>query len=242
MTTDHKTIAQDIQAYNPGDLVELFILDASLYGLSLMYFCSSIYNNGNSIVFNGHTYAPLSMQAEGFQRNSQGGMPTPSITIADVTNAIPTQIRIHNDLLGTKITRIRTFARYLDGKTDANPSAEFPREVYWVERKENQNRFMIKLSLSPIISMHGLTLPRRLILKNVCRWVYRTWNGTAFVGSSSVNACPYAGDLLFKKDGTSTVVSSEDECGHKFSDCLLRYPQPNPVPFGGFPGVSRVSR
>jgi len=238
------SVSKDVQAYNPGELIELYELDSTLYGLGVYHFCSSVYDTGSPIVWGGDVYTPLPVKTEGFQKSSQGAAPSPTITLADVGNSIPAYIRANNDLLGAKVTRFRTFKKYLDGQPEADAYAEFPREVYWIERKENQNRFMIRMSLSPISSTHGLILPKRLILKNVCRLLYRTYIGGTFVYPSVGDpgfdsACPYAGISYFTKNGTVTTAPN-DECGHTLQDCLLRYPQPNAVPFGGFPGVSRV--
>ena len=53
-----------------------------------------------------------------------------------------------NDLTGAKVTRIRTMARFLDaviaGATNPfelrDSDAEFPREIYYIDRKSAENR------------------------------------------------------------------------------------------------------
>lgn len=208
-----------------------------MLGDSIYRYCSS-QDSGSSVVFDGDTYTPLPIEAEGFDRNSKGAYPQPTLRIADVSGVIGSMMNSLNDLLGAKFTRIVTFKKYLDGEVGADPTAQFPKEIYWVERKGNKNRYMVELILASITDNQGMKLPKRVILKDVCTYVYRVWTGSSFdyTGGGTYNQCPYAGTSYFDTSG-AVVAQSLDECGQRFSDCILRYPQPNPVPFRGFPGV-----
>ena len=59
-----------------------------------------------------------------------------------------------NDLTGATVTRIRTLARYLDsinfpGNTNPlgtpDPTAEFPQEIYKIDRKSAENREIVHI-------------------------------------------------------------------------------------------------
>ena len=59
---------------------------------------------------------------------------------------------VGNDLTGAKVVRIRTMARFLDaanfsGATNPlgtpDPTAEFPQEIYYIDRKKAENREVV---------------------------------------------------------------------------------------------------
>ena len=62
-----------------------------------------------------------------------------------------------NDLTGATVTRIRTLARYLDAVNfpdstnplgTPDPTAEFPQEIYKIDRKSAENREVVQFELS----------------------------------------------------------------------------------------------
>lgn len=230
------TVQTDIQSFDSGELVTLFELDTSIYDGSVHRFCSSV-DNGASVVWAGNTYPPFPVEAEGFERNGKGQLPQPILRIADPSGAIYSLIRNYKDLIGATVTVIRTFRKYLDGEETADTSAKFPDEVYQIERKSAQNRFMTEFTLSALVDMQGLKLPKRIVLKNICSHIYRVWNGASFTYTDAT--CPYTGTGYFTALGVSTT-SDLDVCGKRFSDCQLRYPQPETLPTRAFPGVENV--
>ena len=73
------------------------------------------------IIWRGKTYYPAPISAEGFESNSKGTLPQPTLTIAsqsetgvDQLALLKHQIREFGDIIGSKVTRRRTFAKYLD--------------------------------------------------------------------------------------------------------------------------------
>jgi lambda family phage minor tail protein L len=148
-------------------------------------------------------------------------------------------VRNYGDLLGATVTRIRTLGKYLDNRPEADPTAEFPREVFRVERKSGQSRCELQFTLASAMDLRGMKLPRRLVLKNTCTFVYRRYVDAGFVHDSTENACPYRGPACFDAMG-NTVAADTDVCGKKLSDCKRRYTQPAAIPFRGFPGVYDV--
>lgn len=237
-------IKSDIQRLAVGDIVEMFILDATLLTNGdgtpgdIHRFCSSVKNNA-VVVWQTYSYQPYPVEAEGFDRNSQGQLPRPKLRIADVSGMLGSIINDYDDLLGAVVTRIRTLRKYLDGELGADPTAEFPREVYRVERKPIQTKRMIELSLAAPFDLHGLKLPARVILKQACLHRYRTWTGTAFDYTKAT--CPYTGTSYYDRFGV-VCIASLDACGKRLSDCLLRFPNPATLPTWAFPGVLNVRK
>lgn len=233
------TITSDIQKFNPGEIVDLFAIDTSKYDGLIHHYIPSINKVSGSIYFEDVEYTPMAMQATGFDKNSSGTIPQPKLVIADISGALYTDIKAFNDLLGSKVTRIRTFKKYIDVSSGGDGSnSHFPKDIYYIERKSNQSRFLTEFTLSALLDLQGLKLPKRLVLKNTCTHVYRVWTGSEF---SYTNAtCPYADIRYFTSLGVVTASPAEDACGKRYSDCELRFRPPLALPTRAFPGVSSV--
>jgi phage-related protein len=87
------------------------------------------------------------------------------------------------DLVGAKVTRIRTFAKYIDYENfidgvqpegfSPNPNTELPRDIFFIERKSVENKNIIQFELSSIFDFEGIQLPGRLVLNSSCPFTYR---------------------------------------------------------------------
>ena len=75
-----------------------------------------------------------------------------------------------NDLTGAKVTRIRTMAKFVDAANFSgainpfgtpDPNAEFPREVYYIDRKSAENREVVQFELAAVFDMAGIRAPKR---------------------------------------------------------------------------------
>ena len=71
-------------------------------------------------------------------------------------------------MTGAKFTRVRTLVKYIDAINFANntnatadPNAEFPREVYYIDRKTTENRTVISWELSAVFDLIGIRAPKR---------------------------------------------------------------------------------
>jgi lambda family phage minor tail protein L len=234
------TIQAEIQKLATAEMVELFILDLSPLGEAVTYrFCSGTVNRA-PISYGGQVYTPMPIEAAGFEYSGTGPLPSPALRLADETGLIQASMRARNDWRGATVTRILTFKKYLDGQPEAG-GGEFPREIYTLDRKSRQEGRVIEWGLESVLNQQGRKLPRRLILKDYCEYIYRTWSGSAFVYAPGINTCPYQGTAYFTKLG-GVATAATDVCGKKFSDCKLRHPHPHAVPFRGFPGVHSVRR
>lgn len=173
----------DLSVLAPNAIIELFQLhlDASLHGSSDIYY---FHNGANAnvtgnVIWNGQTYYRLPIEASGFDYSSTGSLPRPKLTISNIGSSI-TAILLSiniitpgNDLGGAKVVRIRTLKKYLDGQVGADPHAKFPDEIWYVDRKANENRAAVEFELASKFDLAGVMLPRRQIIANVCQWRYR---------------------------------------------------------------------
>lgn len=232
------TIQQDIQRSNGGDLVTLLEWDLSVLGGGIFRFSEAAGADDVPVVFNGNTYTPLPFSLEGFEKNSKGTLAQPTLTIADVAGSILSYLQSYGDLIGTKVTRIKTFSQYLN----LTSGPRFPDEVFFIERKSSASKFMAQFTLSSLFDMQGLYLPRRLVLKDVCTYVYRVWRPDSGDFYCAPRQCPYTALNFYKYDGTPTDDPAQDVCGKRYSDCVLRYPRPQVLPTRAFPGASHVRR
>ena len=216
-------IASEIQKLAPDAIIELFVLDLAPLGGGLYYFHAGTNQLTQPIVWQGVTYSPLPIMVEGFNYEGSGALPRPKLKIANVTKIVSSFVVNYDDLVGAKITRHRTFAKFLDGQPGANPNIYFPAEHWYVDRKTNENKLLIEWELSSPFDTEGVMIPARIVVPGTCSWKYRG------------DGCGYTGTAYFKTDDTPTTDVNEDSCGKKFASCKKRFG--NILPFGGFPGV-----
>ena len=230
MSTQHLALAQQPFA---DTVVELFSLDCSVLG-GPVYSWTPGPLNGAPLSLAGVQYAPLPIETEGFEWNGRGQLPTPKVRVSNISGLAAGIVIGLGDALGATMTRIRTFAMFLDGQPNADSGALFEPDIFRVERKSKHTNLIIEWELSSQIDVTGLKLPRRQVIRNTCTHTYRAWNGSAFVYGS----CPYAGLAEYQADGTPTGQDSLDVCGKRLSDCILRFGANTPLPTRAFPGVA----
>ena len=83
---------------------------------------------------------------------------------------------IGNDLNGAKFIRIRTLARFLDaanfsGGTNPfgtpDPSAEFPQEIFFLDRKVTENRNVVTWEAQSALDLINVKLPKRIATRDI---------------------------------------------------------------------------
>jgi lambda family phage minor tail protein L len=238
MTTNEK-IASDWQQEAVGELVTLYVLDCSDIGGSTYRFTNMTSVSGgvySAVVFQGQTYYPVDIEAKGFEYTGDGQLPRPTLKLNSRETTIKAAISTYDDLLGSVVYRKRTFKKYLDNQPDADSTAEFPIDIYIIEKKLVQNNIYVEFELSAYMDHTGKKIPGRTVIKSTCTHTYRYWNGSSFTYGS----CPYDGANYFERDGTPTVNEDEDKCGKRLSDCELRFGENNPLYTRAFPGVGRL--
>jgi len=172
-------IVSNLQNTNPSAIIELFTLqlDNDLHGATTIYRFhagSSLKDNGE-IVWAGNSYQRFPIQAEGFAFR-KGMLPRPTLTVSNALGTITAILltvnttTVGNDLTGATVTRIRTLARFLDAVNfpgDINPygtpdsTAEFPQEIYKIDRKSTENRDVVQFELASVFDLAGIRAPQR---------------------------------------------------------------------------------
>lgn len=163
-------------------------------------------------------------------------------------------LTLPNGLDGAKVTRIRTLNRYLDAEnfasTDrllledddvllaedgtaflleglnatADPYAEWPREIYYIDRKSAENRDVVEFELASVFDLAGVRAPKRQCVVR-CQWKYRSVE------------CGYIGTNYFTAQDVPTPNVGQDVCGKRVDSCKLRFGDNAELPFGGYPGI-----
>ena len=172
-------IVSNLQDTNPSAIVELFTLalDNSLHGATTVYRFhagTSLKDNGE-IVWAGNSYQRFPIQAEGFAFQ-RGQLPRPTLTVSNALGTITAILltvnntTTGNDLTGATVTRIRTLAKFLDAVNfpsnvnpygTPDPTAEFPQEIYKIDRKSAENREVLQFELAGVFDLAGIRSPKR---------------------------------------------------------------------------------
>lgn len=230
-------IATAQQRLELGQYVELFTLDITSLGGGVLYWTPARPKDGEAIIWQGNTYTSIDVKTEGFERSSTGPISMPKITIGNTDNMIGILISDYDDLLGCTVTRTRTLYEFLDGQPAADPTAQWPLDIYKVERKASENKNEVVFELSAALDQESAMLPRHVCLRDTCMQIYRYYSGGSFDYSKAT--CPYVGTNYFNNEGVS-VPAALDVCGLKVSDCKLRFGANAELPYLGFPGMSKV--
>lgn len=226
------SIREEIQALAPSALIELFQLDLTLQGGSLLHWHAGTNELNGDIIWGGQAYTRYPVQATGFKWSGVGALPRPKITASNVGGILGALARQYSDFAGCKLSRIRTFARFLDAANfpggvnpTADPTQALPTEVWFFDRKAQEDGNTIEWELASSLDLMAVKLPRRQFIQNCCPWVYR--------GAD----CGYTGTSYFDINGNPVAAASQDVCGKRLSDCKLRFGQTAVLPYGGFPGA-----
>ena len=225
-------INSEIQKLEPSAVVDLFVLDMTALGDTIYRFHAGTNSLRSNVVWQGETYSPFPIQASGFEYSGNGQIPRPKIVVANLTGTVTLLALLFKDLIGAKVTRKRTLAKYLDAVNfpgGVNPtedtSAEFPEEIYYIDRKSAENRDVVEFELAASFDVQGVQLPRRQIIQNVCPWVYRG------------GECGYSGTNYFDANDNPVGSAGADVCGKRLSSCEARFGTTSPLSFGGFPAA-----
>jgi lambda family phage minor tail protein L len=229
------SVYEELAVLGPNAIIELFELqlDTTLHGASTTYYWHNGVNaavTGN-IVFASNTYVRLPVEATGFDYTSSGSLPRPTLRISNLFSDMTTLLLLvnattpGNDLGGATVRRIRTLKKFLDGEAAADPNARFPTEIWYVDRKSNENRDLVEFELASKFDLAGVMLPQRQIIANVCQWKYR--------GAE----CGYTGSNYWNVNDQPVGTLAADVCGKRVESCKLRFGAAAELPFGSYPGA-----
>ena len=214
-----------LQEIAPGAVIELFELElnATQHGVADIYrFHAGTNLDGNGALrWAGNEYLRFPIEADGFEYSGNGQLPRPKIRCSTIMGTITALLlSLPDGLEGAKVSRIRTLARYIDAVNfpggvnpygTPDPTAEFPREIYYVDRKVAETRDVVEFELAAAFDLAGVRAPKRQCIANICQWVYKSAE------------CGYSGGLA--------------TCDKTLDACRAHFGGNAELPFGSYPGV-----
>ena len=138
--------------------------------------------DSQDIVWQSNTYTRMPCEAKGFKYSGEGKLPRPTLTFSNLLGTITSILLLVNqttpfsDLSGAKVTRRRTLARFLDEENfpsninpykvgSVDPTAEMPKEIYFIERKITENRDIVQFELISTFDLAGIGAPKKLVTR-----------------------------------------------------------------------------
>ena len=181
----NSAVFNDLQSINPSAIIELFKLQLStaIHGANTTYrfHSGSSLNANGKIVWKTEEYLRFPIKAEGFAFQ-KGQLPRPKLLVSNAGNVGSSLAGLSisailltvnettpgNDLTGATLTRIRTLAKFIDAanfangqNADADPNAEFPQEIYFIDRKSSETRELVEFELAAPTDLAGVRIPGR---------------------------------------------------------------------------------
>ena len=237
-------IETEVQKLAGDALVTMYEIDTTPIGGTDIYRFTGMPKDGGNVTFGGVQFTPIDMEATGFKWDGRGGMPKPKFRISNVGGLITAAIITHGDLVGSKFTRIRTYAKYLDDGATPDPNVMFPPEIYTVNQRTAHTKLYVEWQLASPMEQLGVKLPRRQCIRETCTHRYRIWDPDANGGSGAFDysnaTCPYVAAVYWDENGVQQGLPSADDCGRTITDCKLRFGEDGVLPTRAFPGISRL--
>jgi lambda family phage minor tail protein L len=218
----------DLQSIAPSSIIELFelALNPSLQGASDVwrFHNGSNANSNGELIWNGQTYMRYPIEFGGVEYSGKGTLPQPRLRISNVMGTVTALLLAANeytpgnDLIGAKLTRIRTLAKFIDAanfpgevNATADPTIEFPREIFYLSQKSAETREVVEFICSSSFDLQGVNAPKRQCISNICQWAYR--------GAE----CGYSETAYYDANDNPVATSDLDVCGKRLSSCKMRF-------------------
>lgn len=229
-------IKADIQKLEPGSLIRLFELDATMLGGDVQRFHGHLQEG--TIIWQGQPYHPISIDASGVEWAANKTV-APRLVLGNEIDgqrgAISALCLYFNDFVGAKVTIRETFRHYLDAVNfpQGNPGASDEEFIstWYIEQKTGENLQSVTFELTSPADLQGQLIPTRQITSR-CAWAAR--------GEYRGEACRYVGPY-FDIDGQPTDDPARDKCNGLLSTgCTVRHGRDQQLPFGGFAASSLI--
>lgn len=187
--------------------------------------------NQSGVSFGG-AWNTLACSHNAMEITSTGTQPRIEITISDAAGTVGSLLNEIDAIEGAKLRILRTKVRFLDsGATPSTTNGILQRSDMVITRIVNfvPGDAIVCEASSPLDFGGGETsCPGRVgVIKCPASISYRG------------PYCGYAGQAMFKLDGTPTLNSAEDVCAKDLKSCRARFGAGAVLPYGGFPSLQR---
>lgn len=168
-------IASDAQELSPESaLIELYEVEITFEDTTVQtIYITPEYGDGSggSVSFNGNTYEPFPMELTDVEWTSDGAQNRPKAVLANVISLRRNTLFgvgfKYEDLIGAKITKRTTLAKYL------LQGYEFPKKVYIIDRITSRNPLTIEVELASPFDLQNVRIPNRVVTGKYCPWNYQ---------------------------------------------------------------------
>lgn len=178
----------------------LFDLDPSsiisLYRINLKGKGEYLFHAGENgymqpLIFNGLQYEFFPIKAEGFDIPGDGKLARPKLTFTNHQGVISLRLNYFKDFINHKVTRVKTFIKYLDNvnfpnginpHAEPDPDAAFAEDVYFVNQKTKEDDRIVEFELVSLLELQNASVPARTVYSNNCGWNYRGDIGCGYIG------------------------------------------------------------
>jgi lambda family phage minor tail protein L len=111
----------------------------------------------------------------------------------------------------------------------ADPNQHYPDDVWFIDQKMSETRYVIEWELASAFDLIGVMLPSRQVHQNSCPWRY---------AGAECGYNPNAGGAkLFNAVDVQVYTLAADVCGKRLTSCEARFGTTTTLPYGGFPGA-----
>lgn len=181
------------------------------------------------IIWQGNSYTPFGIKAEGFEMSGQGASNRPTLTVVNFDGFITALSNNFEQCLGAVVRRRQVYAQFLDaanfsgGNRNADPQQERV-SYYIIEQLTTLTQDVATFTLALPTETDNAVINKRTIL-TTCSWVYRS------------KECGYTGKPVADEKDQPTTDPKKDKCSRCFRGCKLRQ---NTLNYGGFIGVNKL--
>jgi lambda family phage minor tail protein L len=142
--------------------IQLFELDLTTIGRpEIFYYTPMTDRNGQVVVRNGQPYQPFPISISGLEKTTTGAPPRAELHIANVLEPrlFGTLAALYGDLIGVKVTYIRTFEVYLNSSMSAPPWR------FEIRKLKSKNKNGLVFEMRSPLDRDRKWLPARQMLK-----------------------------------------------------------------------------
>lgn len=150
------TVSQVDPLQSP-ELVEIYRLNLFPYDFSSLFFC-----NSGTVTYNGVVYTGYPFKSSGFDKLTDGKLPTPSLTLSNHNGYITNLLALYNDLINCQIVRHFVYRDNLDDGTSPNPVNYSTGDIFYVNYYSADEN-TVTLFLRSVLEIGELQLPRNRI-------------------------------------------------------------------------------
>lgn len=187
----NREVAREALSLEPSQLLEFYLIYYAwpLDPNSFLALTPMQKGMNTTVKWQGIDYISYPMEVKGFSSKGDGQLARPRVTISNRDLSISKYLKVYDNLIGTKVVRKRTFAKFLDDanfpggenpyynieseSSAADQTAYLPDQVYYISRRSVENKEVVELELASVLETSNVYIPNRNTYSRYCTWTYR---------------------------------------------------------------------